>query len=66
MRNNDAQKCMRTLPSAKVMTKLVMSKLVIQPSFRKVGQTHAEWQTFKNFKANEVKKGLSEHSRVCL
>ena len=24
-----------------------MSKLVIQPSFRAVGQTHAEWQTFE-------------------
>ena len=26
------------------MTKLV---IVIQPSFRAVGQTHAEWQTFE-------------------
>ena len=25
-----------------------MSKLVTQPSFRAVGQTHAEWQTFEN------------------
>ena len=24
-----------------------MSKLVMQPSFRAVGQTHAEWQTFE-------------------
>ena len=24
-----------------------MSKLVIQPRFRAVGQTHAEWQTFE-------------------
>ena len=24
-----------------------MSTLVIQPSFRAVGQTHAEWQTFE-------------------
>ena len=25
-----------------------MSKLVTQPSFRAVGQTHAEWYTFEN------------------
>ena len=25
-----------------------MSKLATQPSFRAVGQTHAEWQTFEN------------------
>ena len=25
-----------------------MSTLVIQPSFRAVGQTHVEWQTFEN------------------
>ena len=25
-----------------------MSKLVIEPSVKKVGQTHAEWQTFEN------------------
>ena len=25
-----------------------MPKLVMQPSFRAVGQTHAEWQTFEN------------------
>ena len=24
-----------------------MLKLVMQPSFRAVGQTHAEWQTFE-------------------
>ena len=24
-----------------------MSKLVMQPSFRAVGQTHAEWSTFE-------------------
>ena len=24
-----------------------MPKLVLQPSFRAVGQTHAEWQTFE-------------------
>ena len=27
-----------------------MSKLVIQPSFRVVDQTHAEWQTFEKLK----------------
>ena len=26
-----------------------MSKLVIQPSFTAVGQTHAEWQTIEKF-----------------
>ena len=27
-----------------------MSNLVTQPSFRAVGQTHAEWQTFEKLK----------------
>ena len=29
-----------------------MSKFVTQPSFRAVGQTHAEWQTFENHENN--------------
>ena len=29
------------------ITRKSMSKLVMQPSFRAVGQTHAEWQTFE-------------------
>ena len=29
------------------ITRKSMLKLVMQPSFRAVGQTHAEWQTFE-------------------
>ena len=29
------------------VTRKSVSKLAIQPSFRVVGQTHAEWQTFE-------------------
>ena len=29
------------------ITRKMLSKLVRQPSFRAVGQTHAEWQTFE-------------------
>ena len=30
------------------ITRKSMSKLVTQPGFRAVGQTHAEWQAFEN------------------
>ena len=31
-----------------------MSKLIMQPGFRVVAQTHAEWQTFENPKIREI------------
>ena len=40
------------------ITRKSMSKLVIQPSFRAVGQTHVEWQTFGKFENKRYIYGL--------
>ena len=49
-KNMAAANSINWISSTKAMnsiTRKSMSKLVMQPSFRAVGQTHAEWQTFE-------------------
>ena len=41
-----------------------MSKLAMQPSFRAVGQTHAEWQTFEKLEyKREIYGSQVSHAR---
>ena len=52
------------ISSTKEMRKSV-SKLVMQPSFRAVGQTHAEWQTFEKLEMIRDKCMAVRSSQFC-
>ena len=48
------------------ITRNSMSKLVTQPSFRAVGQTHVEWQTFEEEKTENKRQMYDSQSTHAL